>query len=190
MSTSVSTAPPVPTAATTWSIDPSHSPAESSIRHMMVSNVKGRFTDLSGTLSFDPADLSQSAVAVEIGTASITTHDAQRDAHLRSPDFLDTETFPSIRFVSTRVEPIGADGDRARITGDLTVHGVTREVVLDAELNGSGQTPYGKTVAGFTAHTTINRKDFGLSWNVALESGGFLVSDSIKVNLEIEALAD
>ena len=172
---------------TTWSIDPIHSLVEFSARHMMVATVKGRFTDVKGSLEFDPANLANSRVDVEIGAASITTGDAQRDGHLRSPDFLDVDNYPTISFVSTRVEPRGED--RARIAGDLTIHGITREVVLDAELNGVGQSPFGKTVAGFTAHTSINRKDFGLNWNVALETGGWLVSDTIKVNLEIEAIA-
>jgi polyisoprenoid-binding protein YceI len=171
----------------TWKIDPSHSLVEFSVRHMMVTTVKGRFADLSGTIQFDPAHLAGAQVDVEIAAASITTHDDQRDAHLRSPDFLDSEAFPTLRFVSTRVEPL--DGDRARVYGDLTIRGVTREVVLDAEFNGSGRSPYGMTVAGFTAHTSFNRKDFDLNWNVALETGGWLVSDTIKVSLEIEAVA-
>jgi polyisoprenoid-binding protein YceI len=183
----LSTAAAPATQVTTWQIDSAHSLVEFAARHMMVATVKGRFTDLSGSLEFDPANLATAKVDVEIGAASINTLDAQRDAHLRSPDFLDVENFPRLRFVSTRVEPLGED--RARIYGELTIHGVTREVVLEAEFNGSGQTPYGKTVAGFTAHTSFNRKDFGLNWNVALETGGWLVSDTIKVNLEIEAVA-
>jgi polyisoprenoid-binding protein YceI len=180
---------PTVTPVKTWTIDPSHSLVEFSLRHMMVTTVKGRFTQLSGQISYDPANLSQASVEVEIAAPSISTHDDKRDAHLRSADFLDVERFPTIRFVSTRVEPIGTDGERARVIGDLTIHGVTREVVLDAELNGSGQTPFGTTVAGFTAQTSINRKDFGLNWNVALETGGLLVGDTIKISLEIEAVA-
>ena len=178
-----------PSRPATWQIDPAHSLVEFSVRHMMVSTVKGRFTDVKGSIAFDPADLSRSSVEVAVGAASITTGDDQRDAHLRSADFLDVERFPTLTFTSTRVEPVGASAQRARIFGQLTLHGVTREVVLEAELNGSGQTPYGTTVAGFTAHTTINRKDFDLTWNVALETGGWLVSDTIKINLEVEAVA-
>jgi polyisoprenoid-binding protein YceI len=171
----------------TWKIDPAHSLVEFSVRHMMVATAKGRFADFSGTIQFDPADLSDASVDVEIAAASITTDDEKRDAHLRSPDFLDAETFPTLRFVSTRVEPLG--GDRARVYGDLSIRGVTREVVLETEFNGSGQSPYGTTVAGFSAQTSFNRKDFDLNWNVALETGGWLVSDTIKVSLEIEAVA-
>jgi polyisoprenoid-binding protein YceI len=174
-------------APTIWSIDPTHSLVEFSVRHMMVATVKGRFTDVKGAIRFDPDHLDRSSVDVEIGAASITTGEAQRDGHLRSPDFLDVERFPTIRFVSTRVERQGTD--RARLIGNLTIHGVTREVALDVEFNGSGQSPFGTTVTGFTAHTSINRKDFGLNWNVALETGGWLVSDTIKISLEIEAVA-
>jgi polyisoprenoid-binding protein YceI len=173
--------------ATAWKIDSSHSLVEFSVRHMMVTTVKGRFATLAGTIHFDPAELSQASVAVEIDAASITTQDVNRDAHLRSADFLDAEAFPTLRFVSTRVEPIGDES--ARIYGDLTIRGVTREVVLEAEFNGSGQSPFGTTIAGFTAHTSFNRKDFDLNWNVALETGGWLVSDTVKVSLEIEAVA-
>ncbi|HYY88545.1 MAG TPA: YceI family protein [Chloroflexota bacterium] len=134
-------------APTIWSIDPTHSLVEFSVRHMMVATVKGRFTDVKGAIRFDPDHLDRSSVDVEIGAASITTGEAQRDGHLRSPDF------------------------------------------LDVEFNGSGQSPFGTTVTGFTAHTSINRKDFGLNWNVALETGGWLVSDTIKISLEIEAVA-
>jgi polyisoprenoid-binding protein YceI len=154
---------------------------------MMVATAKGRFADFSGTIQFDPADLADASVDVQIAAASITTDDEKRDAHLRSPDFLDAETFPTLRFVSTRVEPLA--GDRARVYGDLSIRGVTREVVLETEFNGSGQSPYGTTVAGFSAQTSFNRKDFDLNWNVALETGGWLVSDTIKVSLEIEAVA-
>jgi polyisoprenoid-binding protein YceI len=171
----------------TWHIDPSHSLAEFSVRHMMVSTVKGRFTDVSGSIQFDPANLADARVDVEIGAASISTGDEKRDAHLQSGDFLDVENYPRLSFVSSRVEPLAED--RARVYGDLTIHGVSRPVVLEAEFNGSGQSPFGTTVAGFSAHTSFNRKDFGLNWNVALESGGWLVSDTIKVSLEVEAVA-
>src|SRR5919201_5086215 len=153
---------------TTWQIDSAHSLVEFSVRHMMVATVKGRFTDVKGAIRLDPDDLDRSSVDVEIGAASITTGDAQRDGHMRSPDFLDVERFPTICFVSTRVERQGTD--RARLIGNLTIHGVTREVALDVEFNGSGQSPFGTTVTGFTAQTSINRKDFGLNWNVALET--------------------
>jgi polyisoprenoid-binding protein YceI len=174
--------------ATTWQIDPSHTLVEFAVRHMMVSTVKGRFGRVSGTLVLDEADLSRSSVRAELDAASITTGDEQRDGHLRSGDFFDVDTFPSLTFASSRVEPLGED--RARIVGDLTIRDVTREVVLEAELNGRGQSPFGKQVAGFSAHTSINRKDFGLAWNVGLEAGGVLVSDTVKIALEVEATAD
>jgi polyisoprenoid-binding protein YceI len=170
-----------------WTIDPSHSLAEFSVRHMMVSTVKGRFTDLQGSIIIDPQDLSQSSVEAEIKANSITTHDEQRDAHLQSADFFDAERFPTLTFKSTRVEPVS--DERVKIYGDLTIRDTTRAVVLDAELNGQGTNPWGKEVIGFSAHTQFNRKDFGLNWNVALEAGGVLVSDTIKVSLEVEATA-
>ncbi len=171
----------------TWTIDPSHSLAEFSVRHMMVSTVKGRFTNLSGTILFDPQNVTRSSVQAEIATQSVTTSDEQRDAHLRSADFFDAEQFPTLRFASTRIEPV--DDERVRVIGDLTIRETTREVVIDAELNGQGTNPWGKQVIGFSGRTSLNRKDFGLNWNVALEAGGMLVSDTIKINLEIEATA-
>jgi polyisoprenoid-binding protein YceI len=170
---------------TTWTIDPSHSLVEFSVRHMMVSTVKGRFTGIQGTILDVNEDPQQSSVEVSIDPASITTGDPNRDAHLRSPDFFDAEQFPEITFKSRRI-----DGTRDEFTlvGDLTMHGTTREVSLPVTLNGIGTSPYGKTVAGFSAEARLNRKDWGLNWNVALETGGFLVSDQIKVTLEIQAI--
>jgi polyisoprenoid-binding protein YceI len=171
----------------TWQIDASHSLVEFSVRHMMVSTAKGRFGDFAGTITFDPANLPQSSVSVEIQANSVATADPKRDEHLRSADFFDAEQFPTLTFRSTRVEPRGTD--LVRIVGDLTIKDVTREVTLEAELNGIGTNPWGKQVVGFSAHTSLNRKDFGLNWNVALEAGGVLVSDTIKISLEIEATA-
>jgi polyisoprenoid-binding protein YceI len=171
----------------TWQIDASHSLVEFSVRHMMVSTAKGRFGDFAGSIVFDPANVAQSSVNVEIQANSVATADPRRDEHLRSPDFFDAEQFPTLAFRSTRVEPINAE--RVRIVGDLTIKDVTREVVLEAEFNGQGLNPWGKQVVGFSAHTALNRKDFGLNWNVALEAGGVLVSDTIKITLEIEATA-
>ena len=171
----------------TWLIDASHSLVEFSVRHMMVSTAKGRFTDFAGSIVFDPTNVARSSVTVEIQANSVATGDPRRDEHLRSPDFFDAETFPTLTFRSTSVEPINAE--RVRIVGDLTIKDVTREVVLEAELNGQGLNPWGKQVIGFSARTALNRKDFGLNWNVALEAGGVLVSDTIKINLEIEATA-
>jgi polyisoprenoid-binding protein YceI len=171
----------------TWQIDAAHSLVEFSVRHMMVSTAKGRFADFAGSIVFDPQNPSASSVNVQIQANSVTTADPKRDEHLRSADFFDAETFPTLSFQSTRVEPI--DAEHVRIVGDLTIKDTTREITLDAELNGQGVNPWGKQVVGFSAHTALNRKDYGLNWNVALEAGGVLVSDTIKVSLEIEATA-
>jgi polyisoprenoid-binding protein YceI len=168
-----------------WAIDPAHSLVEFSVRHMMFTTVKGRFTGVSGTIVDLGDDPRQSSVQVEIDPASITTGDANRDAHLRSSDFFDVEQFPRITFNSTRID---GSRDQFRLTGDLTIRDQTRPVTLDVTFNGSGTNPYGKTVASFTTHTRLNRKDFGLNWNVALESGGVLVSDQFKLEIEIQAI--
>lgn len=169
-----------------WTIDPAHTLVEFSIKHMMVTTVKGRFGGVTGSIVENTEDLSLSSVEAVIDATTIDTREEKRDAHLRSADFLDVETYPTLTFKSTRVEPVS--GDRFRVFGDLTIHGATREVVLDTTLNGRGATPFGTHVAGYTAETTINRKDFGLGWNVALEAGGFLVGDTIKIVLEVEAV--
>lgn len=169
--------------ATTWSIDAAHSLVEFSVRHMMFTTVKGRFPTLSGTIVEDAVDPRQSTVAVQIDVNAITTGDAQRDGHLLSPDFFDAAQYPSITFTSRRIE-----GSRKtfRLIGDLTIRDVTREVALDVTYNGAGTNPYGKQVAGFTAETTLTRKDFGLNWNVALEAGGVLLGDQVKVAIELQ----
>jgi polyisoprenoid-binding protein YceI len=179
-----STSAPI-TGRTTWQIDPAHSTVEFAVKHMMVTTVKGQFPGVSGEIKLDEADLSRSSVAVEIDVNSITTRDAQRDGHLRSPDFFDVANHPTITFVSTKVEPTRAE--RLRVVGDLTVRGVTREVELDAVHYGQAVTPFGATIAAFSAETSISRADFGLTWNVALETGGVLVSDAIKISIEVEA---
>ena len=175
-----------PSAATAWQIDPAHTLVEFSVKHMMFTTVKGRFGGVSGTIVEDVTDPSRSSVDVEIDAATIDTREEKRDAHLKSPDFLHAEAHPLITFKSTRVEKAG--DDRLRVTGDLTIAGSTRSVVLDTTVNGRGVTPFGTTAAGFSAETSINRKDFGLNWNVALEAGGVLVGDQIKISLEIEAV--
>jgi polyisoprenoid-binding protein YceI len=171
---------------TIWQIDPAHTLVEFAVKHMMFATVKGRFGGVHGTIVDDAAGPSRSSVEVEIDAASIDTREEKRDAHLRSPDFLDVQNHPTITFKSSRVEHAGQD--RLRVVGDLTIHGTTREVVLDTTINGRGTNPFGLEVAGFTAETTINRRDFGLTWNVALEAGGVLVGDTVKILLEIEAV--
>lgn len=179
------TAPQTQARTTTWAIDPAHTLVELAARHMMFTTVKGRFTGVSGTIVQDAADPTRSTVEVEIDAASITTGEAQRDAHLRSADFLDVENYPKITFRGTGVE---GSSERFRVSGELAIRGTSRQVVLDAEFNGRGVNPYGKQVAGFTATTEINRKDFGLTWNVGLEAGGVLVGDTVKIAIDVQAV--
>lgn len=174
---------------TVWTLDPAHSMVEFSAKHMMITTVKGRFGDVKGTIEVDEAEPSLSSVQVEMGTASIDTGVEPRDQHLRSADFLDVESYPTITFHSTRVEGAHATpGDEFEVYGELTIRGVTREVVLDAIFEGSGKDPWGGERASFSATTKIDRRDFGLTWNAALETGGVLVSNDIKVSLEVQAV--
>jgi polyisoprenoid-binding protein YceI len=175
----------VQTAVATWTIDPTHSIAEFGVKHMLVSTVKGRFGTLSGTLQFDGRDLTTASVEATIDVASINTNEPQRDAHLRSADFFHVEEHPTIGFRSTGVQHI--EGDEYRVRGDLTIRGVTRPVTLETTYEGQITDPYGLTRTGFAAETTINRKDFGLSWNALLETGGAVVGDKVKITLHIEA---
>lgn len=170
-----------------WTIDGSHSLAEFSVKHMMVATVKGRFQNFSGNIVWDETNPANSSVEATLEVASITTNDEKRDGHLASADFFETEKYPTITFVSKKVE--AKSGEEFKVTGDLTMHGITKEVVLDVDYNGTGKNPWGMTVAGFSARTSVNRKDFGLNWNVALEAGGMLVSEKINISLEIEAVA-
>ncbi len=167
-----------------WQIDSAHSEINFTVRHMMISNVRGRFEKFTGSVDFDEQTPANSTVDVTIDTASINTREEKRDAHLRSPDFLNVEQYPSMTFKSTRVEAL--DKTHGRLHGDLTIRGVTRPVVLDVEYAGMSKSPWGTTSAGFTATTRINRKDWGLEWNVALETGGWLVGDEIKIEIELE----
>ncbi|MBA4399111.1 MAG: polyisoprenoid-binding protein [Anaerolinea sp.] len=171
-----------------WKIDSAHSEINFTVRHMMISNVRGRFEAFTGTVEFDQQNPANSSVDVQIEAASVNTREAQRDTHLRSADFFDAETHPYLTFKSKKVEVV--DDSHGRITGDLTIHGVTKEVVLDTEFNGMSQSPWGFSSAGFSATTKINRKDWGLGWNMALETGGVLVSDEIKINIEIEIIEE
>jgi polyisoprenoid-binding protein YceI len=167
-----------------WIIDPSHTRAEFAVKHLMISTVRGQFTDINGTVDFNENDPAKSKVDVQIGVASILTRDEKRDAHLKSPDFFEVEKYPYMTFKSKRVTKI--DPLHGKIVGDLTIRDVTKEVTLDVDYAGQAKTPWGTTSAGFTATATINRKDWGLNWNVALETGGVLVGDEVKINLEVE----
>ncbi len=182
---STTTSPAQTGTRTIWQIDPAHTLVELSVKHMMFTTVKGRFTGVRGTIVDVADDPTKSSVEAEIDAATVNTGEPQRDAHLRSPDFLDVEKYPTITFKSTRIE---GTRERFKVVGDLTIRGTTREVVLDTTFNGTGKNPYGKTVAGFSAATEINRKDFGLTWNVALEAGGWLVGDGIKITIEVQAV--
>jgi polyisoprenoid-binding protein YceI len=178
--------PSAPAGVTTWSIDPIHSHVEFAVRHMMIATVKGRFAEVEGAITLDEANPANSSVEAKIAAASIDTREPNRDTHLRSADFFDAESHPYLTFKSERVEPKG-DGEFVAY-GDLTIRGVTRPVALEGEYLGSNKSPYGFQVAGFTAKTKINRRDFGLNWNAALETGGVLVGDEVKISLEIEAV--
>jgi len=174
-----------PASVTTWKLDPAHSSAEFKVKHMMISNVKGTFIGLSGTLMENPADPTRSTVEASIDIATLNTGDAQRDGHLKSADFFDAEKYPTISFKSTQVER-KADAEY-RVTGDLTLHGTTRPVTFAVEgPTAPGKDPWGNTRIGLSATTKINRKDFGLNWNAALETGGILVGEDVQITLEVQ----
>ena len=173
------------TATTTWNIDPAHTTAEFKVKHMMIANVKGQFSRVTGVVTLDESDLANSRVEATIAAASIETRDGQRDAHLKSADFFDVEKFPTLHFKSTSIS-IVRDGELS-VEGDLTIHGVTRNVSFAVE----GPTPptkdpWGNTRVAISASTKINRKDFGLTWNAALETGGILVGEEVTINLDAE----
>ena len=167
-----------------YQIDASHSEIQFSARHMMVSKVRGIFEKWSGTIALNPEHPEQTVVDVTIDAASINTRDAQRDGHLKSPDFLNAEAYPTLHFKSTRVEVTGRDS--AKLYGDLTVRDVTKPVVVDVEYQGSAKSPWGTTSYGFSGSTKINREDWGLNWNAALETGGWLVGKDISIEIELE----
>ncbi len=182
----MSTAVQPATARTTWTIDPVHSSVEFSVRHLMITTVKGRFTDVQGTVVLDEADPAGSSAEITIQAASIDTREPQRDAHLKSADFFDAETFPTLTFRSTTVRALTGDG--FTLIGDLTIHGVTREVALDVTVEGRAKDPWGGQRAGYTATTKIKRSEFGLTWNQLLETGGLAVSDDVKIALDVQVI--
>jgi polyisoprenoid-binding protein YceI len=172
-------------AVSTWKIDPVHSHAEFKVKHMMISNVKGQFKNLTGTLLLDEADRNRSKIEASVETSSIDTRDPQRDGHLKSADFFDAEKYPTLSFKSTRLT--GGSGNELSVTGDLTIHGVTRPVTFEVEdLTAPTKDPWGNTRMGLSATTKINRKDFGLTWNATLETGGFLVGEEVTITLDVE----
>jgi polyisoprenoid-binding protein YceI len=168
----------------TWEIDPAHTEVGFEVKYLMISKVRGRFAGMTGALVLDESDPTRSSVKVEIDAASVDTRNEQRDQHLRSADFFDVERFPSLAFESRRVERVGADG--YRVTGDLTIRDVTREVVLEVTDEGRETDPWGGERAAFSASTTVDRRDFGLTWNQALETGGVLVSNDIRIVLDVQ----
>lgn len=173
------------TKVSTWNVDPVHSVVEFKVKHMMISNVKGQFTGVSGVLTLDETDVTKSRVEATIDASTINTRDPQRDTHLKSADFLDVEKYPTLTFQSTSVKRTGAD--EGTVTGELTIHGVTREVVFQVE----GPTlpskdPWGHIRLGLSATTKISRKEFGLTWNAALEAGGLLVGDEVTITLDVQ----
>lgn len=167
-----------------WEIDKAHTLIEFSAKHMMVTTVKGRFTNFSGVIDLDEPNHADSHVDVTIDTTSIATGDEKRDGHLKSPDFLDVANYPTIAFKSTKIDL--QDEDHAKVTGDLTVHGVTKPVVLDVTREGVTKNMRGESLVGYSVRATINREDFGLTWNVALEAGGWLVGKNINISIEAE----
>jgi len=169
-----------------WQIDPSHSHISFSVRHMMISKVRGFFEDFSGTIDFDEENPVNTTVDIAIDAASINTRDENRDNHLKSPDFLNAAEYPNLTFVSKRVEQ--SDDNYGRLIGDLTIQDVTHEIILDVHYTGMAKSPYGSESAGFQASTSIGRKMWGLEWNVALETGGWLVGDKINIDIELEII--
>src|SRR5438105_216162 len=169
-----------------WTIDPMHTQVEFSAKHMGIMTVKGHITGVQAAIDFNEDDFTASSVDATIDARTLTTNDERRDGHLKSPDFLDVGQYPTIAFKSTRIEH--AAHDKYKMAGDLTIHGVTRSVILDVVYSGQGKDPMGNVHAGFSAYATINRKDWGLTWNVALETGGLLVGEEIKLALEVEAI--
>ena len=167
-----------------WNIDRSHSGVHFTVRYM-VSKVRGAFTTFWGSIDFDPEAPAASRAEVTIDAASIDTHEPQRDEHLRAPDFLDVTRFPTLSFASTQVEEVGA---HYRVAGEMTLHGVTRPVVMEVEALGRGKDQWGNERIGFAARTSINRKDFGLGWNVVLEAGGVLLGETVDIELDVQAV--
>lgn len=170
----------------TWAIDASHTTVEFSVRHLMISKVKGRFTKVEGSVEGSPDDLTGATVQATVDAASVNTADEQRDAHLRSEDFFNVEKHPNLTFQSRNIERV--DGNEYRMTGDLTIHGVTKLVAFTLSFEGQGKDPWGNERIALTAQTKVSRKDFGLNWNAALEAGGFLVGDQVEISIETQAV--
>jgi len=181
----MATATTNPASTITWKLDPAHSHAEFKVRHMMISNVKGNFSGLTGTLTEHTVDSSLSTIEASVPVTTVSTGDPQRDGHLKSADFFESEKYPVMTFKSNQVEKKGAE--EYAVTGDLTIHGVTKPVTFTVEgPTAPGKDPWGNTRIGISATTKINRKDFGLNWNAALETGGILVGEEVQISLEAQ----
>jgi polyisoprenoid-binding protein YceI len=174
-----------PATTSTWKIDPAHSSVEFSVKHLMISTVKGSFADVQGEIVIADNDPSRSSVNATIQAASIDTHTGQRDDHLRSADFLDAANHPQLTFKSTRIT---ADNSEFKVVGDLTIRGVTRPITLDVTNEGAGKDPWGGERIAFSATTKLNRTDFGLTWNQAIEAGGVLVGNDVKISIDVQAV--
>jgi polyisoprenoid-binding protein YceI len=175
--------------ATTWQIDPAHTHVEFAVKHLMIATVRGRFSDVTGTVIVQDGDFSGAQIEATVGVASIDTRELQRDAHLKSPDFFEVDKYPTMTFRSRRVENASRDTNQYRLIGDLTLHGVTKEVALDVTLEGTAKDPYGNNRAGFSATGKLSRKDFGLGWNQLLETGGVVVGDEVKLSIDSQLVA-
>ncbi|MFN8571300.1 MAG: YceI family protein [Gemmatimonadaceae bacterium] len=175
-----------PTQATQWQIDETHTNAQFSVRHLMISTVRGRFAQVTGRVNYNAANPGAVDVRVEIPVASITTHNEQRDGHLKSPDFFDAASHPSITFVGTRIE--GSVGGDFKLIGDLTIRGVTKPITLQVSNEGTGNDPWGNERMGFSATAKLNRLDYGLHWNAALETGGVVVGEDVKLDIDVEIM--
>jgi len=184
MTASVQTVPATGT-KTEWKLDPTHTSVEFSAKHLMISTVRGRITDVEGSIFIDEQTPRNSSVKVTLKAASIDTRTDQRDQHLRSGDFLDVESYPDIRFESTRIE---GDRNEFKLFGNLTIRGVTKEIILDVQFEGQTKDPWGGERVGFSASGKLDRRDFGLTWNLLLETGGLTVGNDIKINVEVEAV--
>lgn len=169
-----------------WIVDSDHSVAAFSILHMMIAHVRGQFNNVAGTVYFDPQNIANSSVELTIETSSVATGIQKRDEHLKSPDFLDVDKYPEISFKSVRIGSV--EGNHASVTGDLTLHGVTRQITVDSEFSGPVKDPFGDGLSiGFTASTTINREDFGMDWNQPMEDNGIMLGREIRLDIDLEA---
>jgi polyisoprenoid-binding protein YceI len=173
-----------PALASDWQIDPSHSQAQFSVRHLMVSNVRGEFGKLAGSATLDESDITRSRVEATIDATTINTREPKRDAHLKSPDFFDVAKFPTLTFKSTSIKQSGKD--HLAVTGDLTIHGVTRPITLDVTITPELKSPFGDVRRGASATGKLSRKDYGLKWNMALETGGVVVGDEVSLTIDVE----